>query len=236
MADGISQQTKSKLGTFEASKKRKIDAVESESEDDAQLNELLTCQSVTFKGVRYYRGNDLAQLLGYQNPKKAIQVHVYTDNRTVGRNIGMTGNKNAMESRFVIAVGATELIHRSRMPNIFAIADQLGIPISAKHKAYYHEMSTINALMKAFKGERMLYQYVVGDYRIDLYFPDYRLAVECDEKDHRSYNKTKELQRHNCITKELDASWVRYNPDDKDFDIFLVINDIHRHLKRSKRL
>ena len=42
--------------------------------------------------------------------------------------------------------------------------------------------------MDAFEGENMKTQYSVLEYRIDLYFHDYKLALEVDEKGHKDRN------------------------------------------------
>ena len=39
--------------------------------------------------------------------------------------------------------------------------------------------------MQTFNGEEMIHQFGVGKCRVDLYFPKYKLAIECDEFDHR---------------------------------------------------
>ena len=42
--------------------------------------------------------------------------------------------------------------------------------------------------MDAFKGENMQTRYSVLEYRIDVYFHDYKLAIEVDEKAHKDRN------------------------------------------------
>ena len=44
------------------------------------------------------------------------------------------------------------------------------------------EQSVLKSVMDAFEGENMQTQYSILDYRIDLYFYDYRLAIAIDEK------------------------------------------------------
>ena len=44
-------------------------------------------------------------------------------------------------------------------------------------------------------------QYSVGSYRVDLYFPDYNLVIECDEHGHKDRNPEKEKKRSDFITK-----------------------------------
>ena len=53
------------------------------------------------------------------------------------------------------------------------------------------EQSALRSVMIAFQGESVQTQYSVLRYKIDLYFCDYRLAIEVDEKNHcdRDFNK-----------------------------------------------
>ena len=43
------------------------------------------------------------------------------------------------------------------------------------------EQAVINSIKDAFEGENMQTQYTVLNYRIDLYFHKYKLAIEVDE-------------------------------------------------------
>ena len=46
------------------------------------------------------------------------------------------------------------------------------------------EQSVLTKIMRSFEGENMQTQYVLS-YRIDLYFHDYKLAIEIDENGQR---------------------------------------------------
>jgi len=43
------------------------------------------------------------------------------------------------------------------------------------------EVDTIKCIMEAFNGEEMIHQYKIVPYIVDLYFPKYKLIIECDE-------------------------------------------------------
>ena len=45
--------------------------------------------------------------------------------------------------------------------------------------------SVLKLVMDAFEGENIQTQYSVLGYKIDLYFHDYKLAIEVDEKGHK---------------------------------------------------
>ena len=76
-------------------------------------------------------------------------------------------------------------------------------------------------------------RYTVLNYRIDLYFHDYKLAVEINEGGHRDRNENYEKQREELIKKELDCVFIRVNPDEENFKMSKVNNKIFRHVKKS---
>jgi very-short-patch-repair endonuclease len=90
------------------------------------------------------------------------------------------------------------------------------------------ENQTIGFIENSFKGIIECYrQYIMGSYRIDLYFPKYKLAVECDEYNHSDRDIHKEKERETYI-KSLGNILIRYNPNMPNFDISNVLRDIHK--------
>ena len=87
--------------------------------------------------------------------------------------------------------------------------------------------------MQAFNGEEMIHQFGVGKYRIDLYFPKYNLAIECDEFDHRDRDIGYEVGQQKHIEKLLNCTFVRFNQDAKDFYTWEVVNRIFVRVKSS---
>ncbi len=95
------------------------------------------------------------------------------------------------------------------------------------------ETETINFIKKCFSNEETITQYSILNYRIDLYFPKYKLAIECDEKEHK--NKIEEdIKRENEIKSILNCTFIRYKPEEKDFCISYVINSIYQHIINYK--
>ena len=90
--------------------------------------------------------------------------------------------------------------------------------------------------MNAFEGENMQTQYSVLGYRIDLYFQDYKHAVEVDEKGHKDRNIDHEIKRQKALEKELGCEFVRIDPEEEDFNIFKAINELHRCIKKSTKI
>ena len=73
---------------------------------------------------------------------------------------------------------------------------------------------------------------VVLNYRIDLYFHKYKLAIEIDQLSHNDRNIDYEIQRQQTLERELSCVFIRINPDAIDFNIF---KEIHRHIKKSSK-
>ena len=57
------------------------------------------------------------------------------------------------------------------------------------------EQSVLKSVMDAFEGENVQTRYSVLRYRIELYFHDYKLAIEVDEKGHEDRNIDHEIKK-----------------------------------------
>jgi very-short-patch-repair endonuclease len=89
------------------------------------------------------------------------------------------------------------------------------------------ETDTIKCILNTFEGEEYVLQYKILNYRIDLYFPKYKLAIECDEY---HYNIENDKIRETEIINKLNCVFIRYKPYDKKFNIFNLLNQIYNHI------
>ena len=92
------------------------------------------------------------------------------------------------------------------------------------------EQSVLTKIMSSFEGENMQTQYKVSSYRIDLYFHDYKFAIEIDENGLSSRNIDYKIKRQKAI--ELTIKFIRIDPDNEELDIFRAIKEIFRHIKQ----
>ena len=118
---------------------------------------------------------------------------------------------------------------RCKKPEAVEFVRSLGINIE-NSLCMSKEQDTLSCIMKAFDGEEMKCQFNVDGYRIDLYFPEYKLAIECDEFDHNDRDVKYEVKRQMHIENKLDCDFIKYNPDADDFDSFHLLNRIYKHL------
>ena len=95
------------------------------------------------------------------------------------------------------------------------------------------EQTVLELIKDVFEGENMQIQCSVLSYTIELYFQEYKLALEVDELGHKNRNIDYEIQREKTIEKELSCVFIRINPDEENFNLLKAINDIHRHGKKQ---
>ena len=80
--------------------------------------------------------------------------------------------------------GMIELLVGSQQPLAKELAEYMGIKIIG-HKYVHKEAGTIYTIQKVFEEIAMKWQFSIGSYRINLYFPEHKLTIECDEHDHK---------------------------------------------------
>ena len=90
----------------------------------------------------------------------------------------------------------------------------------------------IESIIDTFKGEDIQIQYTVLGYRINLYFYEYKLAIEINELGHNDRNTDYEIKRQREIEEELNL--VRTNPDAADFNMNRLKSQIYKHIIKSK--
>ena len=138
----------------------------------------------------------------------------------------MPGDKR---QHFVDLCGLKVLAIKSNKPASISLAKELGIDTQSM-KLALKETESLAEIMQIFDGQQMVQQFVVGEYRIDLYFPEHALAVECNEHAHQCYDVTSEAARSALIEQQLGCKWIRFNPDCASFKLAAVANQIFRHI------
>jgi len=207
----------------------------------ANMGKAVQKQAPTFvniDGSRWYAANRVAFQLGYKRPHGAVCKHVTLGNQATLRTLktngvkeetNFTANHNLLETKYINKNGLRQLVARSRKPESIKYAQELGIDVS-DIKPRFEEMATLAPLMEVFDGQDMVQQFAIGCYRIDLYFPEHQIAVECDERGHADRDTTKERERQDNITEQLGCRWIRFDPHVPGFCILRVANRIVRLL------
>ena len=172
-----------------------------------------------------YKINDIEKLFKFKSLRRSsfyqLQDKVTIKDETPGgiQNVG-----------FLTYKGLLKLICNSRKQIPEEFIKYLEIDINST-KFICIETDTIDCILNTFEGEEYILQYKILNYRIDLYFPKYKLAIECDESHHYIENDKK---RENEIVNKLNCVFIRYKPYDKNFNIFKLLNQIYNNIISNK--
>jgi very-short-patch-repair endonuclease len=232
---------------FESSDNESIDdvpiTVSDKGDGELILNELIVYNyDVRHEfSEEYFVGYQIASLLGYANTKQVIINNVSKCNRLIFRDLPDDIKKPELNPKTILINrdGAIEILIKTRKrisPDVLHILKSFRIETTNK-KCLTKEQQTLSALTNAFKTEKFEDQFKVGKYFLDLYFPEYKIVVECDENGHADRKPCNERERMDFVNEKLeltDENWIRYNPDAEDFDISKVIGKIYRTIDYIK--
>jgi very-short-patch-repair endonuclease len=188
----------------------------------------------------WFRGRHVATALTYKDCGQAIRKNVDAKYKNTLGNLYRDVFKGRhywqgmqRTTIYLDRTGLCSLLCASTVPNkqefIDWYKDQFKVDIFVITRLL-KEQETIGQIIQAFSHLSPQRQYIVGTYRMDLYFPDQKLAVECDEWGHRDRDPNQEATREDYIKKHLSCKILRYNPDSPGFCVFDVINKIIRDL------
>lgn len=190
----------------------------------------------------YFVGYEISSLLGYKNTKNVITNNVSKCNQLMFKDYpGVKEPELDPRTILITRDGAIEILIKTRKrisPDVLHILKNFGID-TTNRKCLTKEQQTLSSLTNAFKTEKFEDQFKVGKYYIDLYFPEYKIVVECDEDGHRDRKPDDEKKRMDFINKKLDLendNWIRFNPDEKDFDVSKVIGKIYIKINLLKSI
>uniref|UniRef100_A0A6C0KEZ2 DUF559 domain-containing protein n=1 Tax=viral metagenome TaxID=1070528 RepID=A0A6C0KEZ2_9ZZZZ len=155
--------------------------------------------------------------------------------RSITRNMGKIYiNKNTnggvQKLKYIPYKSLLKLLTTSRKNNCIEFAKNINLDIISKY-CLSIETDIISCILKTFDGHVMIPQYKVDNYRIDLFFPEYKLAIECDEPHHLCKNNIEaDKIRESNIFMKLRCEFYRFNPYDKEFDLFKFLNQIYIYI------
>jgi very-short-patch-repair endonuclease len=188
----------------------------------------------------YFVGFEVAALIGYASPAKVVTNNVSKCNQLVFRDF--PGVKIPELNPKIILItrdGAIEMLLKTRKrisPDVLHILKKFNID-TTNRKCLTKEQQTLTSIANTFKTEKFEDQYKIGKYYLDLYFPEYKIVVECDENGHTDRKPENERERMDFVNKKLDiddSNWIRFNPDEYDFDMSKVIGRVYRKINYIK--
>ena len=174
-----------------------------------------------------FRASDVQHFLMLKCIRTSLRTFA-TDEKVLVKTTTKGGRQNEL---FLTRKGLQRLVACSRSVNASVLARVMGMDVISRTRVDFYESETVSAIFKAFSGENIILQHVIGPYRIDMYMPDYAIAIECDE-DHHTQRNQEDGERQQYIENVTGATFVRYRPDD---DIIGVINKVFKLIVASLR-
>ena len=210
-------------------------------EDDEESTELTTYSYISNHiCFEYFVGYEIAALVGYKSPHSFITNNVSKSNQLeFSEYPGVKKPYLNPKTILITRDGAIEILIKTRKrisPDVLHLLKEFHIE-TTNMKCLTKEQQTLSAITNVLKTEKFEDQYKIGSYYLDLYFTEYKIVVECDENGHADRKPYKERERMDYVNKELDiddSNWIRYNPDDKDFDISKMIGRIYIKINEIK--
>jgi very-short-patch-repair endonuclease len=168
---------------------------------------------VEIDNIKYAKAADIGQVLNIVNIRTSIQK--YNNNEKTKIEIKTSsGIKNAT---FLTEKGLKRLLCTTRKHLSIDLCMEFDLNLESKYIAL--ETEFISKLKKVFIDEEIILQYKVDKYFIDIYFPEYKLAIEYDEDRHK-YQQKADKERQEYISDKLECSFIRINEDDCEYESF----------------
>jgi very-short-patch-repair endonuclease len=170
---------------------------------------------------------DIACILNLSNIRGSIFKYDYTEKHYVICDSSATKGKNRQKYLYLTHKGLERVLFLSRSDEAIKLVELMGIKSVRKWFPSVENDIMLN-VTHAYKGENIKRQYMCDKYRIDLYFIDYKIAVECDELHHDTQvNKQLDSKREEFIKRKLNCEFIRFKPFEKEFSVFELIGKIH---------
>jgi very-short-patch-repair endonuclease len=183
-----------------------------------------------YNNIIYFKGRDIGKMLDYKDPCNAISLHV-DDIDKIRYKQRFKNNLEDRETIFININGIKKLLMKSQKIYDKNIASFFGIEFDTR---YLRKEIEIISYINEYLNENKIkfeFQKNINNYRIDLYLPEYKLAIEIDEFNHNDRNIENELIRENYIKNVLSCKFLRFNPDDKNFSIVKCLSNIINEIK-----
>jgi hypothetical protein len=160
-----------------------------------------------------------------KNYKENIH-YIIEKNKNENKNEKKNGGQNKIT--YILTENAFELFKNSyNLRNRYIV--ELSDKIKYINIGMCIENQTIGFIQNAYSILNVKRQYIFGKYKVDLYFLDYKLVVECDEYNHNDRDPVKEKIREEYIT-SLGNKFIRYDPNEKNFDLSNIFKEINLYI------
>jgi len=166
--------------------------------------------------------HDVSDYLGYAKSQYLVNYHaIKTSNFKV-----MNDGVHADIANFQKLLFGNHLI-KPKVKELCKWFNYENVAILVSHRPEVNVLSDIIKYLNEIEIKYEL-QYECEKYRIDMYIPEYNIAIEVDENEHANRNTEYEMRRENTIREKLKCKFARINPDKHNFSITSEIGKISK--------
>lgn len=178
----------------------------------------------------WYRAADVGRFLKLKNVRSSLKNVPGVEKRIV-----CLPTKGGCQKTTALSTnGVKWLVCNSRSLYASILAKEFGTKILS-NRCVPKETETMSFLGKIFLGIGMESQYRCGEYKIDMYIPSCKLAVECDEDGtHPPSKALADFEREQWIKSQLGCSFIRYRPDEPGFDMAEVAGKVFQKIMETQ--
>ena len=194
-------------------------------------------RTLTIENKPYFVGKDIAEILGYSRPTKAIQDHCKGVLKqrigvTTGFKTDGTPTYQEVEMSLIPIEDVYTLIAKAKTASTLKkekLIKELGLNNNMFVIETRKEIEFLDMLEKTLEpfDYTLVRQYKVLNYKIDLYIQDLNIAIEYDENNHINYSYEQHEGRQKEIEKELSCKFIRVSDKESNlYNIGLVMKKI----------
>ena len=166
--------------------------------------------------IKWLNENNIEKKLGHSN--LTMKTAKYSgDERRKKRQELQDCDKSQPTRIFIRENLGTQVIMGCRTVQVVKFRKELGF--NQHDPIMTQEQSVLTILDTYFKTEEKIFQHFVLGYRIDMYIPEFKLAIEVDELGHCMRDLKSEIERQKRIEEELGCKFIRIYPSRENFDI-----------------
>jgi very-short-patch-repair endonuclease len=175
---------------------------------------------ILINGKEWFVAKDVAQILDYKDTDQAIRQHCKKAKSF--ETVNFTNSNFSSKARTIKIISEADvwrLLEKARTKTAdekLEINRFLGLNKNTKVILTKPEIEFVSELEKALKvfDVQSIRQFQVLNFKIDLYLPELKIAIEFDENDHKNYYVEAERQRQDFIEQTLNCQFLRLSDQD----------------------
>lgn len=195
---------------------------------------------INYNNELWYNGKDLLYLLKYK--KKYYNIILYKISKkykgTINTILKIKAeiNYENNEEIYINKEGLKYIIFKTIKvtPKIYNKIKKFNFikNLEVKNKIIlsYNEDICIKEILFFFSFVKTIKYFKIDNYIIDIYFPEYNLAIECDELNNQKCNLDRLIKREKYISDKLKCTFIYINPNKKNFSLINTIKQINEFI------